>query len=116
MGRRKSEQARREKEIMDRKLAEAKLKADALAAALKKAELEDEELRRELKKKEEEEARRRKKEEDEARRIAILKELDEDVKKELEESGCDDVVVELSKGRIEILKPLQFEKSKAKLE
>merc|ERR1712187_166330 len=114
--RRKAEEDRRQQEAMDRKLADAKLKADELAAALKRAELEDAELRSELQKREAEEARRRKEEEDEARRIAILKSIDEDVKQELETAGCDDVVVELSKGRIEILKPLQFEKSKAKLE
>jgi len=114
--RRKAEQDRRAKETLDRKLADAKLQAEGLAAALKKAEEEDGKLRAELKKKEEEEAARRQKEADEKRRLSILKSIDKDVEKELETLGCTDVNVELSKGRVEILKPLMFEKNKTNLE
>ena len=114
--RRRAEQDRRANEALKRKLADAKLKANGLAAALKKAEIEDGKLRDELKKREEEENARRKKEEDEKRRIAILKSIDKDMQKELKLLGCTDVNVELSKGRVEILKPLMFEKSKTKLE
>lgn len=113
---RMAEANRKAQEELDRKLADAKREADALAASLKKAEEEDAKLRAELKEKEEEQARKMKQEAEEARKRALLESIDEDVAKRLSSTETPDVHVELSKGRVEICKPLMFKKSDTTLE
>merc|ERR1712025_1011726 len=65
-------------------------------------------------KKEDAEKRKREKEEEIKRRKALLKSIDKEVTEKLG-GDAPHVNVKLSKGRVEILKPLNFHKSKSTL-
>ena len=67
-----------------------------------------------LAKREDEEKRKREKEEEIKRRKALLKSIDKEVAEKLG-NDAPHVNVKLSKGRVEILKPLMFHKSKSTL-